>query len=62
MAGPQLGLNYRIGGPLHYAVHQLAAARAILDAVVCLLIPIRRVGPAQGYLERTDIKKASKTQ
>lgn len=43
MAGLEMGLNYRICGPPPYAVRLLAAARAILDAVVCLLIPIPRM-------------------
>lgn len=43
MAEPEMGLNYRIGGPPPYAVHLLAAARVILDAVVCLLPPIPRI-------------------
>lgn len=43
MAGLEMCLNYRICGPPSYAVHLLAAARTILDAVVCLLIPIHRI-------------------
>lgn len=39
MAGLEMGLDYRIGGPPPYAVHLLAAARVILDAVVCFLPP-----------------------
>lgn len=42
MAGLEMGLNYRICGPPPYAVHLLAAARIILDAVVSL-IPIPRI-------------------
>lgn len=41
--GPERGLKYWICRHLTYAVRPLAAARATLDAVVCFLIPARRV-------------------